>query len=232
MDGFGVSAIAGQDIGLPARQTFNQGTVDACFSCAIATALEGRGPDVPALAAAFHLHHASPEGGGMTLAIAQSVQSFHGICRRSLYQFDVGAGSPSEAPSPDAAADGLRRRTLSDDDGEWTFRRLPGVHRPREWQVALSERLPVLIRIWLNPGYWAMQNQSSDPVWTDTANPGTQNHAVVALGYEAAKQRFIIHDSRGAAFANHGQWFLTETQATLGPITDAYVITVPMANLL
>jgi len=31
-------------IRLPARQTFNQRDVDACFSCAIATALEARRP--------------------------------------------------------------------------------------------------------------------------------------------------------------------------------------------
>jgi hypothetical protein len=229
------SLIIGQDVRLPARQTFSQGEVDACFSCAIATALEGRSLDVPELAAAFHLYHAyggSPAAGGLTLTDAQSAQTRYGICRKSLYSYDVGDGTPSEAPNDDAESDARRRRTLSDAEGEWTFRRLAGLHRPREWQTALSQGLPVLIRIWLNPGYWAMRTQTQEAVWSDTSNPGNQNHAVVVLGYQSAQKRFIVQDSRGTAFANQGQWFLTETQATLGPITDAYVLSVPIGSLL
>jgi hypothetical protein len=223
------------DIRLPARQTFDQGRVDACLSCAIATALEGRSRAVPPLAPAFHLYFAyggSPAIGGVTITRAQAAQTRYGISKQELYPYNVGEGTPAQGPDPAALSDGLRRRTLADAGGEWMFRRLPGAHRPGEWQAALRENCPVLIRFWLNSGYWAMKDNVDNPVWSDTSNPGDQSHAAVVLGLESDRKRFVVQDSRGKSFANKGQWFLPESQAVLGPITDAYVLRIPIENLI
>ena len=219
---------------LPARQTFNQRNVDACFSCAIATTLEARGLEVPALSAAFHLYRATGGAaatGGMTLETARLVQGQYGICRQNKYDHDIGAGTPTVSPDPDAEADARRRRTLADADGNRTFRRLPGANRPAEWRAALAQKLPVLIRLWLNNGYRALEQNHDNPTWTDTTQ-GDRNHAVVVIGHEPAQLRFVVQDSRGSDFALQGQWFLPEAQAVLGPITDAYVLTIPLQRLL
>lgn len=222
-----------RDLSLPARQTFNQLDVDACFSCAIATAYEARHLDVPSLSPAFHLFHAF--GGsaalmGMTLETAHSALAQFGISRMSRYRHDPGAGTPPNAPDSDALTDGLPRRPLSSPFTGSEFRQLPGIHRAWEWISALEASLPVLIRIWLNPGYQGLSREN--PEWTDRSNPGRDSHAVVIVGYQAGPRRFVVQDSRGKNRFIEGQWFIPEAQAELGPIEDAYVFGVPVERLI
>jgi hypothetical protein len=226
------------DVQMPARQIFDQGEVDACFSCAIATVLEARSPEVPRLSPSFHLFYAyggSPAVGGMSLVTARSVQTQYGICRLALYPFDVSKGTPNKAPQETAITDAGARRTRPDPQtGELTFRRLSNLNRSWEWRNALAAGLPVLVRIWLNPGYWALRDAALDTEaeWMDESNPGDASHAVVVIGYEAAKRRFIVQDSRGTTFAHGGQWFLPAGMTESRVIEDAYVLEVPLQNLL
>jgi hypothetical protein len=227
-------------VGIPSRAIRDQGKYDTCFSCAIAACLEARSLSVPKLSEAFLVFHSTSAIQvtiGLEATEARYTLGTYGIARRSLYDHDIkfGKPAPSNPPNSIALQDALRRRSLfnsSSDQPE--FRRLSDLYRARLWQTQIRSQLPVLLRIWQNPGYLAMKewkDGSKKAIWQDRTFFGA-NHVVAVIGFDPATEQFIVQDSQGTSFGNDGQWYLPFAQADAPAIMEAYEIAIPIARLI
>lgn len=206
------------DVALPARQIFDQGDVNCCFSCAVATAMEARDPAMPPLAPLYHFHNA---GGarvideGLTHAEAKLAMLTKGVCAFERHPFDITRPNVSTGPDDDAVQDGIARKPMDRSSGTLLWRSVLRSDPERFWKRFLSAGAPIIIGIQPNASYLALDAQHPKLTNIDATN-GRTGHAAAIIGFRDSESSFIVQDSRrGTDFGAGGQWFLPYSMATL-----------------
>jgi len=196
-------------VSLPTRQVHEQGDVNCCFSCALASAVEAGDVSVPPLAPLFHFHLAGGErvvNQGLTLAEARRTLLMSGICAHSEHAFPISPATVGRVPSDAARRDGLLHRPMDAAAGSLLWKPLPIFLTERSWKRCLSAGFPIVIGLRPNSAYLALD--ASQPTLQTTAGVGEVSHAAVVIGFRDTAAAFVVQDSRGVTFGVEGQWFL------------------------
>lgn len=208
---------------LPARAIQNQepGGLDACFSCALVTAMEARSPAVPALSPAFHFHNVSMGETitGMTPGDAFGSLGNYGIASAAAHVFrnfphtscDLNLLGIRETPCPEAEADAVPRKLLMRlrFGGSGYVEALRSTEGMKQF---LLDQAPVVIVIFPNTAYHEMGPDSHAtlprPFKLAEHTPGSSAHAVCVIGFLESERCFVVQDSHGVEFGAQGQWLL------------------------
>jgi hypothetical protein len=225
-------------ISLPARAFQQQGGINACLSCAIATGLESRDPAVPALAAEHHFGVATRGAlprDGVDFHRALDVLATSGIASLRLLRNlpsdpaevvldarNIKAGYPGNVTT-----DGLRR-VLSVLPSS-LFRSIVIVSQfSREIRSFLQQAVPVVIVFRPNNAYRQMSPSERNPPldrWDDPSGPPESiAHAACIIGDFPGERVFVAQDSRGIAFGRGGQWLMPYSMADSGVIVRAVAL--------
>ena len=207
--------LATGDARLPSRRIADQGEVNACFSCALATCLEARDPAMPALSARFHFHYAAQlwpgaaDRGISDETIAYGALREHGISAARLHPYPITRANVDRNPSSVALSDAATRIPKMNDNGQSPWApQFSGPMCDVRCKAALARRQPVLLILYTNHAYWDLNNGGVD-TWKSTDREiGSQLHAAAIIGSSEERQAFIVQDSRGPGFGVGGQWFL------------------------
>jgi len=228
------SPVDGSDIRLPARRVVDQASVNACFSCALATCLEAQDTGVPPLASLFHFYYAAKlwpgasDNGIANETIAYGAFRDHGICAGDLYSFPFAKETLDRQPSESAIADARGRIPPFDEQGASPWRPLySGQLSSVRWRKALQRGQPVLLILYTNESYWNMKNGQTD-AWAATDKDfSSRLHAAAILGTNEKRKAFIVQDSRGPSFGAGGQWFLRFDLAGGSAIDASFTLEYP-----
>ena len=221
---------------LPRPALRDQGSeVDCCTSAALATAIESidlnRGQETP-LADLFHYYYARQDPkylGSVTLRQALKVAATKGFCVLSLHSYARTAEGARKIPSEEAKEDAKAHRLLAYDPitGLAGYYRLDGPGRVARWKAALAEGQPIVVGLWTQDSYW----QGSGILETES-NAHRGAHAVAILGFDEAKQVFSARDSRGASFADEGEWPLGYAVVESAQVVESWTIRTLVPNTL
>ena len=216
-------------VSLPARSIQDQGALDACFSCAIATAIEARSPTIPPLSPAFHFHHAT---GGFAAASMTDFDAFTAIRKFGMASFaahvfrDGERGSCpltlagiQEDPLPSAETDGAKRQFESRHHNSgfgYSKKLFASENQIKEF---LHQGVAAVAIIYTNPAYWNMAVTDNQPAprpyrLENTDSASIPSHAVCIIGCIESDSCFVVQDSRGVSFGCEGQWLLPYTAVT------------------
>ena len=218
-------------ISLPPRSIQNQGTINACFSCAIATALEARAATVPPLSPAFHFHYAA--GGqavnGLTDDQALSTLQRYGIASFKSHPCLITLQGIQAPVSEVAATDALARRL---DPGSQKFQRgvvtIPsGPLFSASIKRLLDDGAAAVILFFTNDAYWQMDHLKYPGVartsrLANRDSPFYEAHVACVIGWVGSNSCFVVQDSHGVDFGEAGQWLLPLDLADSGLISNAY----------
>lgn len=205
------------EVSLPARQIFDQGSVNCCFSCALASAIEARGAAVPPLAPLYHFHFAGGASRietGLTDTEAKSALIAKGMSAFTHHPFAISTTNVRKVPGDSAVADGPRNKPRDPKSNTLLWKRIRNTDAERSWVRHLRAGAPIVIGLQPNDDYLALNAQR--PTLRTNAGPYSRiAHAAVVLGYRDAVSAFVIQDSRrGTDFGVGGQWFLPYSLAT------------------
>lgn len=212
-------------VALPTRQILDQGTVNCCLSCALASAMEAADRTSPALAPLFHFYFAGGQSAltaGVTVSQAQGALLQRGICALTRHPYRIAVDNVGRTPDADALTDGARRRPIDADSGTLQWKPM-STAAPGTWVRMLSAGYPIVITLQTNADYHALT--AASPTLRGNAGPyDSTGHASTVIGCRDRDRLFIVQDSRGTAFGAHGQWFLPYDLCTSPFIVLAFAL--------
>lgn len=207
---------------------YDQGDiVDCCTSMALATAfqiLDSHNGTSTRLAPLFHYYFArlSPKHlGVVTLRQALRAATKTGFCRLELHDKPVNVEGALEKPSQNAIHDAEHRKILIYDSNKGApgYFQTDAINRVANWKNAISQGYPVVAGIWLQSSYWQQRGMIEEE-----EAPEQGAHAVCIVGYDDTKESFLVMDSRGKAFADDGNWYLSYEIVSRNRVVESWGI--------
>jgi hypothetical protein len=209
---------------LPGRSVQDQGVINACFSCAIATAMKARSASVPPLSPAFHFHYA---GGGEAVNGLTPDQALAALSRYGVSSFDAHRFADSSQGSCGLTLEGIRCAPLESADRDGAMRRMepaPKLENNGYVEVVsgpftsamktfLRDGTAVVAILFPNPAYWRMWHEKYPQMprvsqLSNADGPFDDAHVVCIIGLDELISCFVVQDSRGTGFGEGGQWLL------------------------
>lgn len=207
---------------------YDQGDiVDCCTSMALSTAfqiLDSRNGTATRLSPLFHYFFArqTPQHlGVVTMRQALRAATTNGFCRLELHDKPINIQGALKKPNQMAMRDAENRKILAynSNAGAPGYFQADGIKRVIKWKNAISQGYPVVAGIWLQSSYWLQQGMLEEE-----AAPHQGAHAVCIVGYDDTEESFLVMDSRGAAFADDGNWSLSYEVASKNRIIESWGI--------
>jgi hypothetical protein len=197
--------------GVPLR---NQGELPCCVSIAVTACMEvldARHDVVVELSPLFHYFLARPDPFDLRpleTRAALKIASEHGICVRHLHDASYDAAGAQQDPSEEARRNARQHRLVGYDPGRRSMQyELLASERVNGCRTAIARGFPVLVAFWMTSAYHALTH--ANPVHArPTPEPSGDGHAVVAIGYDDARECLLIEDSRDTTFGSGGHWLL------------------------
>ncbi len=217
----------------PAR---NQNEVPCCVSCAVTVCMEildARNPPQTELSPLYHYFVTRPRSDQLVdLTIREGLASAaaRGISATAHHNPLFSRAGALQPPGDSARSDALRHRLVAISPvptNPPTFRPeyylLPNTNRVAGWTAALTREMPIIMGFWLTAGYDAL-SFTNNVLNGQSLATSERGHAVVILGFDDDRERFLVKDSRGAEKGVEGHWWLPYQLADTHLVAEAWAV--------
>jgi hypothetical protein len=147
-----------------------------------------------------------------------------GVCRRDLHDLPFNAEGAATSPSDAARVDAEGQR-LAGYDASSMRMQYSVVAGPRvgACKAAIARGVPVMLAFWVTSAYRSISaaKPTHGPPPRERSDDG---HAVTLIGYDDARESFLVKDSRGASFGKNGHWQLPYTVMESPLVHEAWVL--------
>jgi hypothetical protein len=207
----------------------DQGAVPCCVSIAVATCMEvldAQTGQAVELSPLYHYWFARTNPESLSLLDPRSAFQTAvatGICTRVLHDPRFDEAGAAARPSDEAIED-ARQHRLIDYDRRTLRRRYSLITGDAvdAGRRAVARGYPVLIAMWATSSYHSLEHSRRHG--SVPAEPSSEGHAVVILGYNDDLEAFLIKDSRGPAWGHDGYWEMPYAVTRSRLIYEAWVL--------
>jgi C1A family cysteine protease len=205
---------------------YDQSWLESCAAGAVAAALaydiRRATPERDFEPSRLFVHYNERQGAGpgpvSVRASAESVSSF-GVCRESEWPYDPSRQSERPPVSAYESASGRRGCELLRVE-----RDLDALRR------CLSDGYPMICGLWIHHSYFHRETRESGVVpFPHEEEPRFCGHAILIVGHDDARERFVFRNSLGESWGDRGHGYLSYLHAADPRLTSVFwVARVPL----